>query len=152
MVCSLLLYVLYKTGGFPSAFGETFPTSPSCSLLPQSSHHLSSLPLGASILISVDTMVPQPTAVAFTAALAGLAAATPIKTKIGTKAGSFSVNQVANAAFKPHGAFQPAKAYNKYGIPMPEGLARTVAKYNAAKKAKRDSGSATTTPEQYDIQ
>lgn len=97
-------------------------------------------------------MVPQPTAVAFTAALAGLAAATPIKTKIGTKAGSFSVNQVANAAFKPHGAFQLAKAYNKYGIPMPEGLARTVAKYNAAKKAKRDSGSATTTPEQYDIQ
>ncbi|KAI0906979.1 aspartic peptidase domain-containing protein [Ustulina deusta] len=97
-------------------------------------------------------MVPQPTAVALTAALAGLAAATPIKSKIGTKTGSFTVNQVANAAFKPHGAFQLAKAYNKYGAKMPEGLAKTVAKYNAAKKAKRDSGSAVTTPEQYDIQ
>ncbi|KAI1734987.1 aspartic peptidase domain-containing protein [Xylaria scruposa] len=98
-------------------------------------------------------MVPQPTVVALTAALAGLAAATPIKGKIGTtKNGSFTVNQVANPAFKPHGAYQLAKAYNKYGIPMPEGLAKTVAKYNAAKKAKRDSGSAKTTPEQYDIQ
>ncbi|KAI0111248.1 aspartic peptidase domain-containing protein [Nemania sp. FL0031] len=97
-------------------------------------------------------MVPQPTAVALTAALAGLAAATPIKGKVGTKVGSFTVNQVSNAAFKPHGPFQLAKVYNKYGVPMPEGLAKTVAKYNAAKKAKRDSGSATTTPEQYDIQ
>ncbi|KAI0190507.1 secreted aspartic proteinase precursor [Xylaria flabelliformis] len=98
-------------------------------------------------------MVPQPTVVALTAALAGLAAATPIKGKIGTtKNGSFTVNQVANPSFKPHGAYQLAKAYNKYGIPMPEGLAKTVAKYNAAKKAKRDSGSAKTTPEQYDIQ
>ncbi|KAI3320926.1 aspartic proteinase [Xylariaceae sp. AK1471] len=97
-------------------------------------------------------MVPQPTAVAFTAALAGLAAATPTKSKVGTKAGSFTVNQVTNAAFKPHGAFQLAKAYNKYGVPMPEGLAKTVAKYNAAKMTKRDSGSAVTTPEQYDIQ
>ncbi|KAI0436100.1 aspartic peptidase domain-containing protein [Xylaria telfairii] len=98
-------------------------------------------------------MVPQPTALALTAALAGLAAASPIKTKVGTtvKNGSFSVNQVANPSFKPHGAFQLAKAYNKYGIPIPEGLAKTVAKYNAA-KAKRDSGSVKTTPEQFDIQ
>ncbi|KAI1361081.1 aspartic peptidase domain-containing protein [Xylaria arbuscula] len=96
-------------------------------------------------------MVAQ-SAVALTAALAGLTVANPIKTKIGTKAGSFTVNQVSNAAFKPHGAFQLAKAYNKYGAKMPEGLAKTVAKYKAAKKAKRDSGSATTTPEQYDIQ
>ncbi|KAI0196389.1 aspartic peptidase domain-containing protein [Astrocystis sublimbata] len=98
-------------------------------------------------------MVPQPTAVALTAALAGLAAAGPIKSKVGTaKNGSFTVNQVANAAFKPHGPFQLAKAYNKYGIPMPEGLSKMVANYNAVKKAKRDSGSAKTTPEQYDIQ
>ncbi|KAI1420479.1 aspartic peptidase domain-containing protein [Xylaria sp. FL1777] len=98
-------------------------------------------------------MVPQPTAIAVTAALAGLAAANPIKSKVGTpETGSFTVNQVANAAFKPHGPFQLAKAYNKYGAKMPEGLAKTVAKYNAAKKAKRDSGSAKTTPEQYDIQ
>ncbi|KAI0430283.1 aspartic peptidase domain-containing protein [Xylaria sp. FL1042] len=95
-------------------------------------------------------MVAQ-TTIALTAALAGLAAANPIKTKVGTT-GSFSVNQVANPAFKPHGPFQLAKAYNKYGAKMPEGLAKTVAKYNAAKKAKRDSGSAKTTPEQYDIQ
>ncbi|KAI0401678.1 aspartic peptidase domain-containing protein [Xylaria palmicola] len=98
-------------------------------------------------------MVPQPTAIALTAALAGLAAATPIKGKVGTtKTGSFTVNQVANAAFKPHGPLQLAKAYNKYGAAMPEGLAKTVAKYRAAKKAKRDSGSAEATPEEYDIQ
>ncbi|KAI1296440.1 aspartic peptidase domain-containing protein [Xylaria venustula] len=97
-------------------------------------------------------MVPQPTTLALTAALAGLAVANPIKTKVGTKNGSFSVNQVANPAFKPHGPFQLAKAYNKYGARMPEGLAKTVAKYNAAKVARRDSGSAKTTPEQYDIQ
>lgn len=97
-------------------------------------------------------MVPQPTAVALTAVLAGLAAATPIKSKVGTQVDSFTVKQVVNTAFKPHGPFQLAKAYRKYGIPMPEGLAKTVAKYNAAKNAKRDSGSAKTTPEQYDIQ
>ena len=92
-------------------------------------------------------MVSQ-SAVALTAALAGLTVANPIKPKIG----SFTVNQVSNAAFKPHGPFQLAKAYNKYGAKMPEGLAKTVAKYNTAKKAKRDSGSAKTTPEEYDIQ
>ncbi|KAI0975565.1 aspartic peptidase domain-containing protein [Xylaria arbuscula] len=97
-------------------------------------------------------MVPQPTTLALTAALAGLAVANPIKAKVGTKNGSFSVNQVANPAFKPHGPFQLAKAYNKYGAKMPAGLAKTVAKYNAAKVVKRDSGSAVTTPEQYDIQ
>ncbi|KAJ2997553.1 hypothetical protein NUW58_g624 [Xylaria curta] len=90
--------------------------------------------------------------VVFTAALVGLAAATPIKSKIGTKTGSFTVSQVTNTAFKPHGAFQLAKAYNKYGISLPLGLAQTVASYNAAKKAKRDSGSAAATPEKYDIQ
>jgi len=97
-------------------------------------------------------MVPQPTAVALTAALAGLAAATPLRSKVGTTKGSFSVNQVPNTAFKPHGPYQMAKAYNKYGARLPEGLAKTVAKYNAAKKAKRDSGSATASPEEYDIQ
>ncbi|KAI0390720.1 aspartic peptidase domain-containing protein [Xylariaceae sp. FL0594] len=96
-------------------------------------------------------MVPQPTAVALTAALAGLAAASPLRTKVGTKT-SFSVKQVPNHSFKPHGPYQMAKTYHKYGARLPEGLAKTVAKYNAAKKAKRDSGSAKTTPEEYDIQ
>ncbi|KAI1177790.1 microbial aspartic proteinase [Nemania sp. FL0916] len=96
-------------------------------------------------------MVPQPTLIAFTAALAGLATASPVKSNIGTKAGSFTVHQVRNNAFKPHGAFQLAKAYNKYGITMPEGLAKVVAKHNAARTAKRSSGSVNNKPEdQYD--
>ncbi|KAI1434786.1 aspartic peptidase domain-containing protein [Xylaria sp. CBS 124048] len=92
-------------------------------------------------------MVQQSTAVALMA-LAGAAAAAPLK----AKTGSFTARQVANPNFKPVGALQLAKAYNKYGAKMPPGLAATVAKYRAEKKAKRDSGSATATPEQFDLE
>ncbi|KAI1822057.1 aspartic peptidase domain-containing protein [Xylaria intraflava] len=94
----------------------------------------------------------QSTTVALTAALAGVAAANPIKSKVGTTTGSFSVRQVVNPSFKPFGPLQLAKAYTKYGAKVPEGLAQTVAQYKASRKEKRDSGSAKTTPEQYDIE
>ncbi|KAI8630028.1 secreted aspartic proteinase precursor [Xylariaceae sp. FL1651] len=93
-------------------------------------------------------MVPQPSTLALTAALAGLASASPVKTKIG----SFSVSQVANPNFKAHGPVQLAKTYAKYGAPMPEGLARTIADLDASRISVRNSGSAKTTPEQFDIQ
>ncbi|KAI0837714.1 secreted aspartic proteinase precursor [Hypoxylon sp. FL0890] len=93
-------------------------------------------------------MVPQPSTLALTAVLAGLASTSPVKTKVG----SFSVSQIANPNFKAHGPIQLAKTYAKYGAPMPEGLARTIADLDAARISVRDSGSAKTTSEQYDIQ
>ncbi|KAI1827562.1 aspartic peptidase domain-containing protein [Xylaria intraflava] len=98
-------------------------------------------------------MVNQSAAVALTAALAGMSAANPVKTKVGTT-GSFSVSQVANPSFKPHGPLQLARAYNKFGAKVPEGLANTVAKYRASKASivARDSGSAKNSPTQNDAE
>ncbi|KAI1178586.1 secreted aspartic proteinase precursor [Nemania sp. FL0916] len=105
-------------------------------------------------------MVPQPTILAVTAALAGFAAASPVRPSIPPrippsihhKAGSFSLPQVINHFFRPHGPTQLAKTLAKYGVALPDGLARTVAKFDASRLAARDSGSVETTPEQYDIQ
>ncbi|GAP84707.1 putative secreted aspartic proteinase precursor [Rosellinia necatrix] len=93
-------------------------------------------------------MVPHPTIIALTAALAGLASSTPLQPKIG----SFSVSQVANIKFKPHGPSQLAKTFSKYGVSLPEGLARNMASLDAARLLRRSSGNVTTTPEQFDIE
>ncbi|KAI0427807.1 secreted aspartic proteinase precursor [Xylaria sp. FL1042] len=93
-------------------------------------------------------MVPQPSTLALTAALAGLVSASPIHTKVG----SFSVSQVANLNFLAHGPTQLAKTLSKYGVAIPDGLARNMANLDAVRLAARTSGSAKTTPEQYDIQ
>ncbi|KAI0521941.1 secreted aspartic proteinase precursor [Xylaria bambusicola] len=93
-------------------------------------------------------MVPQPSILALAAGLAGLTSASPVQ----PKTGSFSVSQVANVNFKAHGPAQLAKALSKYGVSIPDGLARNMANLDAARIAVRTSGSATTTPEQYDIQ
>ncbi|KAI1110316.1 secreted aspartic proteinase precursor [Nemania sp. NC0429] len=94
-------------------------------------------------------MVPMPSSVLLTAALAGLAVASPLQPKVG----SFSVPQVAHPNFKPHGPTQLAKALAKYGASLPDGLAHTVANFDASRRlAARTSGSAMATPEQYDIQ
>ncbi|KAI1394459.1 endothiapepsin [Hypoxylon trugodes] len=90
-------------------------------------------------------MVGSASTIAIAAAVAGLATATPVRTKVGT----FSVPQVKNPGFKPHGPAQLAKAYLKYGVKLPEGLAKTV---SDLKILRRDSGSAKTTPEENDIQ
>ncbi|KAI2642667.1 aspartic peptidase domain-containing protein [Xylaria nigripes] len=98
-------------------------------------------------------MVKQSTTIALAAALAGTAAAFPtINGKNATPARSFTVNRVANPLFKPHGPLQLAKAYNKFGAKLPDGLAQTITNYKASRNAKRDSGSAVTSPEQSDIE
>lgn len=95
-------------------------------------------------------MVPQPTSVFLAAAaLAGLAATSPLQ----PNARYFSVPQVAHPDFKPHGPTQLAKTLAKYGASLPDGLAHTVANFDAARRlAARTSGSARATPEQYDVQ
>ncbi|KAI1422924.1 secreted aspartic proteinase precursor [Xylaria sp. FL1777] len=93
-------------------------------------------------------MVPHPSTLALTAALAGFVSASPVQHKVGT----FSVSQVANLNFKAHGPAQLAKTLSKYGVSMPDGLARNMANLDAARLTARSSGSVKTEPEQYDIQ
>ncbi|KAI1433345.1 aspartic peptidase domain-containing protein [Xylaria sp. CBS 124048] len=99
-------------------------------------------------------MVHQSTIVALTAALAGQASANPIGAQTGAAAKSFTVQQVANPSFKPVGPLQLAKTYNKYGIKMPDELAKTVSKYWRSEMAKRFRGNGSTpaVPEMYDIE
>ncbi|KAI1288831.1 secreted aspartic proteinase precursor [Xylaria venustula] len=93
-------------------------------------------------------MVPQPIALALTAALAGLASASPVHPKPGGQ----QVNQVELLNFKPHGPTQLAKTLSKYGVSLPPGLARNMARLDAVRLAARSSGSVQTTPEQHDVQ
>ncbi|KAI1371131.1 endothiapepsin [Hypoxylon crocopeplum] len=92
-------------------------------------------------------MVGSASTLALAAAVAGIATATPTPPR--TKVGTFSVPQVRNPGFKPHGPAQLARTYLKYGAKLPDGLARIMADLNVF---RRDSGSAKATPEQYDIQ
>ncbi|KAI6090650.1 endothiapepsin [Hypoxylon rubiginosum] len=92
-------------------------------------------------------MVGSASTLFLAAAVAGIASATPTPPK--PKVGTFSVPQVRNPGFKRHGPTQLARTYMKYGVQMPDGLARIMADL---KVFRRDSGSATATPEQYDIQ
>lgn len=75
---------------------------------------------------------------------------TAIPPRVGTPAstGNFSVSQVRNAHFSKHGPIALAKAYRKYGVPVPDDLAAVVNSIFS----KRSTGSATTTPEEYDVE
>lgn len=57
---------------------------------------------------------------------------------------NFSVNQVHNPHHVRHGPSALLKVYKKYGATVPESL-------KAAASTSSGSGSATTTPEQYDV-
>ncbi|KAI0454975.1 secreted aspartic proteinase precursor [Xylaria acuta] len=91
-------------------------------------------------------MVPQLSAGALTAALAGLASASPVQPMVRT----FSVSQVANPNFQPHGPAQLARALVKYGAPLSDNLARTVARLDADHIITRDKGSSNASPLSYD--
>ncbi|KAI1778474.1 endothiapepsin [Hypoxylon cercidicola] len=92
-------------------------------------------------------MVGSASTLVLVAAVAGIANATPTPPR--TKVGTFSVPQVRNPGFKPHGPAQLARTYLKYGAKLPDNLARIMADLSVF---RRDSGSAKATPEQYDIQ
>ncbi|KAJ2977262.1 hypothetical protein NUW58_g7866 [Xylaria curta] len=91
-------------------------------------------------------MVPHPNVVALIVALAGLVSSSPLHT--GTRA--FSVSQVANPNFKPHGLVEIAKSLTKYGVSLPEGLARIVADASVARLAERGTGSVKANPLAWD--
>ncbi|KAI1747281.1 secreted aspartic proteinase precursor [Xylaria castorea] len=94
-------------------------------------------------------MVPRPSAGALTAALAGLASASPMQpTKPMIR--TFSVSQVVNPYFKPHGPAQLARALIKYGAPISDSLARTIADLDADRIITREKGSSNATPLSYD--
>ncbi|KAI0473219.1 secreted aspartic proteinase precursor [Xylariaceae sp. FL0804] len=95
-------------------------------------------------------MVPSPSTLAFAAAVAGLASATP--TRLRSEAGSFAVTQVRNENFVAHGPVQMAKTLNKYGAKLPDGLAQTMSRLSSVILKRGQEGSASATPEQYDIQ
>lgn len=89
--------------------------------------------------------------VALTALLATAGSASAIPPRIGTPApeeGSFSTTQVRNTKHVKNGPLALAKAYRKFKIPLPEELQAAVA--NTTGAVKRATGSATTTPTQYD--
>lgn len=68
------------------------------------------------------------------------------------KVGTFSLTQVRNEAFAPHGPLALAKAYKKHGIPIPEDVRNAVARFREAMPNKRSSGSAMATPQEYDVE
>ncbi len=94
--------------------------------------------------------MPSPSS--FVVASALVAGALALPPRIGLPAGSFSVHQVRNNKFAGrHGPLALAKAYNKFGAQMPDDLSAAVARITAELGLERRStGSATTTPEQYD--
>ncbi|KAK3328772.1 secreted aspartic proteinase precursor [Apodospora peruviana] len=82
-----------------------------------------------------------------TLAAGGLAGAIP--PRIGTtNTGTTSLTQVRNTNFvrNQHGPIALAKAYRKYGVPLPADLKSAVTRI----VQKRSTGSAKTTPEEYD--
>ncbi|KAJ8121444.1 hypothetical protein ONZ43_g2104 [Nemania bipapillata] len=99
-------------------------------------------------------MIPQPSTVALTAALAGFATASPLYSSHPPFPilKPFSVSQVANHNFRPHGPTQLAKTLAKYGAQLPDSLAQTISRFDAARLAARNSGSVNATPESLDIQ
>jgi len=62
--------------------------------------------------------------------------------------GNFSVAQVRNPHFTKHGPIALAKAYRKYGVPVPDDLLAVVSSI----LSKRTTGSAVTTPEESDVE
>lgn len=73
-----------------------------------------------------------------------LALVTPIRPGSGT----FSVTQARNPSYLENGPLALARAYRKYGVPVPGDLAAAVARA----VSKRDTGNVTATPEDFDTE
>ncbi|KAI1497917.1 secreted aspartic proteinase precursor [Biscogniauxia marginata] len=82
-----------------------------------------------------------------TAALS-LASAAPLEEQ---KGHSFTVHQVRNPKHVKNGALALAKAYRKFGAPLPEYLTSAINQTYANSK-RATTGSAATTPEEYDVE
>ena len=95
--------------------------------------------------------MPSPSAILAAALVAGsfTNALPPPVGSIG--AGTASLAQIANPSFVRNGPFALAKAYRKYGAPIPDDLRSAVARLLAL-LGKRDSGGADATPEKHDLE
>lgn len=80
------------------------------------------------------------TALALAASTSALPSTTPVDKH-------YTIEQVKNDKFVRNGPLALARAYIKYGAPLPPNLANAVDKI---KNQRRSTGSAATTPEQYD--
>ncbi|KAK9777748.1 putative Endothiapepsin [Seiridium cardinale] len=80
------------------------------------------------------------------AAIVSLTSAAPTE---GPKTKDFTVTQVRNTHYVRHGAAALAKAYRKYGAPLPDYLTSAL---NHTHTKRAATGSAVTTPEQYDTE
>ncbi|KAF6809078.1 endothiapepsin precursor [Colletotrichum sojae] len=64
----------------------------------------------------------------------------------------FSVEQIRNPRYVRNGPLALAKAYRKYGAPLPEDLAQVVANITSTGNAKRATGSVAANPEDNDVE
>jgi len=64
---------------------------------------------------------------------------------------TFSVRQVSNPDFIRSGPYQLAKAYKKFGVPLPEDLKNALERLRLEKR-KRSTGNEVTKPESYDVE
>jgi len=96
--------------------------------------------------------MPSPALLVATLAAGALGSAIP--PRVGTFKGTYSAQQVRNPNFTgKHGTLALAKAYLKYGAKMPGDLESAVVRILADLGLdRRDTGTATTTPEQYDAE
>ncbi|EGO52230.1 endothiapepsin precursor [Neurospora tetrasperma FGSC 2508] len=88
-----------------------------------------------------------------TAALAatGMAAAIPSRDDTTANKGTASLLQVRNPSFEfRHGPLALAKAYQKFGAPMPEDLRAAIARFR--QNQKRTTGTIATDPEKHDVE
>lgn len=86
--------------------------------------------------------------VAATLVAGGFSTVIPPRVSAPAASGNFSVSQVRNSHHvAKHGPIALARAYRKYGVAVPADLAAVISSIS-----KRTTGSATTTPEQYDVE
>ncbi|KAH6647183.1 aspartic peptidase domain-containing protein [Truncatella angustata] len=80
------------------------------------------------------------------AAILSFTSAAPVE---GPETKDFTVKQVRNPHYVRNGAAALAKAYRKYGAPLPEYLTQAL---NHTTTKRATTGSAVTTPEEYDVE
>ncbi|TEA12725.1 Endothiapepsin [Colletotrichum sidae] len=91
------------------------------------------------------------TTIAAGLALASTAAAAALPANSQEK--RFSVEQIRNPRYVRNGPLALAKAYRKYGAPLPDDLAHVIANITSTTGAsKRATGSVAANPEEYDIE
>jgi aspergillopepsin I len=105
----------------------------------------------STLLINQFTMAVLSTMMV--ALAAGSALGSVIPSHVGTTQ-TFSVQQVPNLKHVRHGPSALLKAYRKYGATVPDSLLQAASRKGssvAAAAAPRSTGSAVTTPEEYDV-